>query len=292
MAMTLHIGLKRTVRGIRATLTLAAGKFLRIDGPQRAESFAYSAFFSLFPLLVIFVSLASTFIDRDMAGKVVIGYIERYVPISGDMQHYIFKTISGVVNARRQAGLAAFLMLVWAATQFLTTLVHATNRAWSVEGGNWWHRPLKGLTLLFIMAAVTLAGMGVPAMLKIANSFFPAVSLFPRAYKMSAFFLPWLVFFSGLSFFYQLAPQRRTRFSEVWAAALTATVLLFAAQRLFIIYLKHFAALNAVYGAFGGIMALLLWIYLSGCIFIFCACLCAAQAETRAKLSEGAGHSA
>ncbi len=36
--------------------------------------------------------------------------------------------------------------------------------------------------------------------------------------------------------------------------------------------------LNAIYGAFGGIMALLLWICLSGCIFIFGACLCAAQA--------------
>lgn len=34
-------------------------------------------------------------------------------------------------------------------------------------------------------------------------------------------------------------------------------------------------------------MALLLWIYLSGCIFIFGACLCAAQAKTRAR-KEGA----
>ena len=48
---------------------------------------------------------------------------------------------------------------------------------------------------------------------------------------------------------------------------------------LFVIYLGHFATLNAVYGAFGGIMALLLWIYLSGCVFIFGACLCAGQAE-------------
>ena len=45
------------------------------------------------------------------------------------------------------------------------------------------------------------------------------------------------------------------------------------------IYLKDFATLDAVYGAFGGIMALLLWIYLSGCIFIFGACLSAGQAE-------------
>jgi uncharacterized BrkB/YihY/UPF0761 family membrane protein len=46
-----------------------------------------------------------------------------------------------------------------------------------------------------------------------------------------------------------------------------------------VIYLGHFATLNAVYGAFGGIMALLLWIYLSGCVFIFGVCLCAGQAE-------------
>ncbi|MGZ9124416.1 MAG: YhjD/YihY/BrkB family envelope integrity protein [Candidatus Binatia bacterium] len=39
--------------------------------------------------------------------------------------------------------------------------------------------------------------------------------------------------------------------------------------------------MNAVYGALGGVMALLLWIYLFGCIFIFGACLCAAQAEER-----------
>jgi uncharacterized BrkB/YihY/UPF0761 family membrane protein len=48
-----------------------------------------------------------------------------------------------------------------------------------------------------------------------------------------------------------------------------------------VIYLKNFATLNAVYGAFGGTMALLLWIYLSGCIIIFGACLCAARAEGR-----------
>ncbi len=38
--------------------------------------------------------------------------------------------------------------------------------------------------------------------------------------------------------------------------------------------------LNAIYGAFGRIKALLPWIYLYGCIFIFGACLCAAQAES------------
>jgi YihY family inner membrane protein len=87
-----------------------------------------------------------------------------------------------------------------------------------------------------------------------------------------------VVFFS-LSLFYRLAPRRPTRFAEVWAAALCTTVLLRAVESLFVIYVKEFATSNAVYGAFGGMLALLLWIYLSGCVFIFGACLCAGQAE-------------
>lgn len=73
-----------------------------------------------------------------------------------------------------------------------------------------------------------------------------------------SFFIPLLVLFFGLGLFYWLAPRRSTRFSEDWVAALCATALLLAAEKLFVIYLKHFATLSAVYGAFGGIMALLL----------------------------------
>lgn len=98
-------------------------------------------------------------------------------------------------------------------------------------------------------------------------------------YVLTSFFIPTLVVFISLSLFYKLAPRRPTHFAEVWVAALCTTALLQVAESLFVIYLKNFAKLNAVYGSFGGIMALLLWIYLSGCIFIFGACLCAAQVE-------------
>ena len=100
-------------------------------------------------------------------------------------------------------------------------------------------------------------------------------------YALWGFVVPLLVLFLSLTLFYRLAPSRTTRFAEVWVAAACATVLLQTTESLFAVYLKHFATLNAVYGVFGGIMALLLWIYLSGCGFIFGACLCAAQAEGR-----------
>jgi Ca2+-transporting ATPase len=261
---------------------LAVKTFLRIDGAQWAGAFAFNAFFSLFPLMVLLVTIASFFVDRDRSGKAVIAYMESYVPISGEMQRQIFGTIAGVIKAREQASAVAFLILVWAALQCFTTLICATNRAWDIAVYNWWRLPLKSLVLLGITAGAALLGMVAPVLMRMAKGWLFTVDDF-RSWvgALGSFFIPLLVAFLSLSLFYRLAPRRPTQLAQVWAAALCATVLLQTAESLFVIYLKNFATLNAVYGAFGGIMALLLWIYLSGCIFIFGACLCAAQAEGR-----------
>lgn len=274
--------LNQETRRAWAIFRLAARKFLRIDGTEWAGAFAFNAFFSLFPLMVLLVTIASAFIERDQAGTAVIAYVETYVPISGDMQSYIFDTVAGVIEARGQAGAVAFIILAWVTLQCFTTLVSATNRAWDTAGYSWWRLPLKSLMLLGITAGAVLLSIGAPMLAQIARDWlFPMNDFRSWVYTLGSFFIPLLVLFLGLSLFYRLAPRRPTRFSEVWVAALCATALLLAAENLFVIYLKHFATLNAVYGAFGGIMALLLWIYLSGCIFIFGVCLCAAQAEAR-----------
>ena len=270
----------RPARLFWAIPCLAIKKFLRIDGAQWAAAFAFNAFFSLFPLMILLVAIASLFVDRDKAGKGVIAYIESYVPISGELQRQIFDTIAGVIKARAQAGAIAFLMLVWAARQCFTALICTTNRAWGAAVQNWWRLPLKSLGLLGITAGAVLLGMAVPVLMRMAQGWlFPMQDFRPWVYGLGSFCIPLVVVFSSLSMFYRLAPRRPTRFAEVWAGALCATILLRAGESLFVIYLKDFGTLNAVYGAFGGMMALLLWIYLSGCVFIFGACLCASQAE-------------
>jgi Ca2+-transporting ATPase len=135
-----------------------------------------------------------------------------------------------------------------------------------------------------ITAGAILLGMAVPVLMRMAEGWlFPVPDFVYWVYGLASFFIPMAVVFLGLSLFYRFAPRRPTRFAEVWAAALCATVLLRAGEDLFVIYVKDFARLNALYGAFGGIMALLLWIYLSGGVVIFGACLGAAQAEMRAS---------
>ena len=268
------------IRRTWMTLGLAAKKFADIDGAQLAGAFAFNAFFSLFPLMILLVSVVSTFVDRDIAGKEVITSMEGYVPISGEMQQYVSSAIAGVINARDKASTVASLALAWTALQCFTSLIVANNRAWGSVAYNWWRLPLRSLLLLGSTAGAVLLGMAVPVLMRITKSWlFPLYDYSSWVYGLVSFFIPSVVVFSGLLLFYLFAPSRPTRFVEVWAAALCATVLLRAGENLFIIYLKDFATLNAVYGTFGGIMALLLWIYVSGSVFIFGACLCASQAE-------------
>jgi len=272
--------LRQTIRRMWLVLSLAAKKFANIDGSQLAGAFAFNAFFSLFPLMILLVTVVSTFVDRDIAGKEVIFSMEGYVPISGEMQLYVSSAIAGVINARDKASTVASLALAWTALQCFATLIVATNRAWGSAVYNWWRLPLKSLALLGSTASAVLLGMAVPVLMRITKSWlFPLYDYRSWVYNLVSFFIPSVVVFFGLLLFYRFAPSRPTRFIEVWAAALFATVSLRAVENLFILYLKDFATLNAVYGTFGGIMALLLWIYVSGSVFIFGACLCAGQAE-------------
>lgn len=274
--------LEHSARRVWAVTYNAAKRFLRIDGTHWADSLAFNALFSLFPLIILFVTLASFFVDRESAGRALVTYVEGYVPLDGEMQSRIFGAIAGVIQARKRAGLVALLILIWAALQCFTTLVRVTNRAWGDEAYNWWRLPLRGMALLGVTAGAVLLGMAAPALAGVGKSWiFPAYELSSWVYALWGFVVPLLLLFLGLTLFYRLAPRRRTRFAEVWVAAACVTVLLQTIESLFVVYLTHFATLSAVYGVFGGIMALLLWLYLSGCGFIFGACLSAAQAEER-----------
>ncbi len=261
-------------------LGLAAKKFLRLDGARWAAAFSYYAFLSLFPLIILSVSAASIFIDREQAGTVVIAYVQNYVPINGKMQSYIFDTISGVIKSRGQIGVMAFFLLIWAAMKFFSTLISAMNHAWETKTSNWWRLPLKSFVFLSLMVSVVLLGIVMPVLAEIVIGWLLQTSDYNAwLYTMVSYFISSTLVFLSVSLFYRVAPSRPTRFNEVWIAAFCTTVLLQLAEGLFLIYLKNFATLNVIYGTFGGIVALLLWIYLSGCIFIFGACLCAARAE-------------
>ena len=244
-----------------------------IDGEQCAASFAYYAFFSLFPLILLCVAMATLFVqDRDLTAAQILIQVDQYLPLQQSDRVLILHTVEGVLEHGLGASVLGFLVLTWSSLRFSQALVIGVNRAWELKDYNWWKLPLKNLLMIGIVISAIALGLVTPF------AFDRLAGLFGWGNVVSHLFagiLPTLVLFYSLLLFYILAPRRNVRFAAAWPAALLGTIALEMAQGLFGIYLTRIANFNAVYGTFGSIMALLFWIYTSGVIVIFCGCFAA-----------------
>ena len=277
------------VRMSAAVFWGAVMKYVETDGEQRAASFAYYALFALFPLILLFISIGSTFLDEASATTAVINYIGNYVPVGPDGQNVVINTIGGVAKSRRGVSSIAVLGIIWSSLGFFHALVRGVNHAWGTREYPWWKLPIKNIGMVGIVASALFIGIIAPVVMTAVQSFMRQHHLdFGEGIIMATMqsiklLVPVAVLFYGLSMFYKFAPRRHTLFSEVWIPALTVTFLLQLLQHLFVLYVRNFSHFNKIYGTFGGVVALLMWIYLSGTIIIFGGCLCAALSEARER---------
>ncbi len=269
-------------------LSLSVRKYVDTDGELRAASFAYYAFFALFPLLLLFISIGS-WIWRGQEAEVstrIFRLLENDLPIPPAGKELIVSTISGLSSGT--ASLVAVLALTWSALRFFQALVQGVNRAWGLEGYSWWRLPIANLLMVAITASTLLLGVVAPVVMRMVENFWRAhggftVELVITSFRYARLVLPSLILFYGLLMFYKYAPQRKTKFSEVWSSALLATIGLQVVSKGMVIYADNFARFNKLYGTLGSVVAVLMWIYLSGSVIIFCGCFGAAQAEAKAR---------
>ena len=265
-------------------LRRAHGRWAEEDGDQRAAAFAYYLLLSILPLAILLVAAGSLFVEREEAAQGIVKLVNHYTPLTSEQERGALENIRDWLNTRGRIGLTALPFLIWGAMKYLRTLVRTTNRVWKSDTYNWWRLPLKSLSLLGITASAVLIGIVLPAVAGLAGRWFEELFGFPNwVFALVFQLIPGLVLFYGLIMIYKLAPSRPTRFSEVWLGAFVAAVVLWLGQRLFLLYASNLANFDVLYGALGGIVAFLLWLYLSSCIGVFGICFCAAQGEIRGE---------
>jgi YihY family inner membrane protein len=237
--------------------------------------------------------VGSIFLDFREATSRVMTVVENYVPAIAEApgsRTQVLATIEGVIASRKRAGAIAAAGILWGAMGFVHALVRGVNRAWGTQEYPWWRLPFQNLFVVGIVGSALLIGVFAPVILDGVESFLfhqrflPAAKTLSPAFKLARLLIPTLVLFYAFSMLYKFAPRRKTAFSEVWLAALTVAVGLQCIQSLFVLYAKSFNYFNKFYGTLGGIVAFLMWIYLSGSLIILGGCLCAANAEVNGKI--------
>lgn len=272
-------------------IRLTRARWAEADCDQRAAAFAYYLLLSLLPLLFMLVSIGSLFVERSIATREVLKWVNHFMPLTYEQQIYTETVIWGVLEPSGKFTLAAFPLFVWGALKFLRTLIRSTNRIWRSPTYNWWRLPLRSLRLLGVTASAVLFGVLMPGIARLARTWMTMHLDFPQwAYALLFELIPWLVLFYGLLMIYRLSPSRPTKFSEVWLGACGATVLLWLGQRAFILYVVNFSSFHVLYGTLGGIVAVLLWLYLSSCLGLLGICFCAVYAERNEEITKQEQH--
>ena len=286
---------RNPLRKIWRVIVQTSNIYIEIDGEQRAAAFAYYVLFSLFPLFALLLTVGSSF----FGSEAIISTIKGFLPIEDPEQRFIWEAVHKLELARGGVGVLSVLILLWCSLRFFQGLVHGVNRAWHTIEIPWWQVPLKNLLMVAIIGSALFAGLIAPAILQGVRNALLAAETFIQAHfpkfdlhlisgllDLSRYALGVVLLFYSFCMLYKFAPRRRVLFRQVWLPALVVTFALMICQIAFVNYLPHF--LNyGIYGAVGGMMLLLLWVYFSGIIIILGACLCAAMEQCR-EIEEGA----
>ena len=288
---------RKRIGRIWATVWRGVVKYDETDGEQRAASFAYYALFSLLPLMVLLITMGSRFLgNREQATNEVFRLMSEYVAVDLGSTQPVRATVESFMKSRLGSGLISAVVVVWCALRFFQALVHGVNKAWGTKEYTWWRLPLKNLLMITILTSALLIGILAPAILNSVEHFYRSHSaefafdlgLGGVMFKVARLLLPPLLLFYALILFYKFAPRRKTTIREVWLEAIWVTLALGMLQKLFVFYAGKAANFNVVYGTFGSVMALLMWIYLTGAVIILGGCFCAARAEIRQGLADQA----
>lgn len=239
-----------------------------------SAALAYYTIFSMAPLLVISIAIASTVLERET----VQGQVQMQVNAFLNNQNAARLIETMITNANQPganlwATLIGIGVLLYGATNVFYQLKQALNLIWDVplrtRGGLW--RIL--LNRLFTLGMVLLSGFLLLASLVVStmvaaarewlNISSPGLGTRSEVINFIFFFLVTVLVFALI---YKFVPDAHISWRDVWIGAF-ATALLFSVGRLLISWYLSYSTIASTYGAAGSLAVLLIWVYYSAQTF-------------------------
>lgn len=241
----------------------------RDRAPDLAAQLAFYFMLSIFPFLIFAVTLLGY---TDITVGDVLGVLQRYLPI--DALRPIESTLREVLE-NRKTGLLSFGILgtIWTASAALNAVINALNKAYGVREDRSLLRS-RGLAILltFAMTLAILTSLLLAVLGEIIRKLIVLLLNVPASYHQVWGLMRWslstFVMVSAFTGVYFLAPNVKLRIRAVIPGALFTTAGWQLASLGFSHYLNNFANYSATYGSLGAIIALMVWFYLTGLIFI------------------------
>ena len=278
--------LNQLSKGWLGMLASAAGQALKPDSSISAAAIAYFALFSLFPITLLSVSIASYTLGPLMDQQFILQKLEFIAPALGQL---LGQNIDEIIRTRGPVTGIALLGLTWSASTIFYTLTQTLNDIWSYKRRRAvWKR--RGLAILFVLAFVgpaLFAASFASSVLTNLSVWLPTQNL-PIGSGVR-FILAILLDIVLFMLIYIMLPHGAAKWHEILPGAVAAGLLWELAKKAFLLFVSiYVSASNLIYGSVSAIIAFLAWAYLSGIIFLFGAYLSVAFHQFRQQQQEAA----
>ncbi len=229
-----------------------------------AALIAYYGFFSIFPLLLVFVSVLGIVLanDPELRQRVIDSVLAQF-PIVGPTIASEIDAITGNVVAL----VVGVLTALWAGLGVVQAGQNAMNQVWDV--------PKKDRPNFFISRLRSLILLGTLGVLVLASTLLSGLATARGHPSLSRVWAMALSLLFNLALFlivYRVLTRINLRWRDVLPGAVIAGVLWTALQALGGLYVTRTVQdASNVYGTFALVIGLLVWIYLGAQITLYCA---------------------
>jgi membrane protein len=259
-----------------------------------AAALTYYGVLSIFPLLLVLVSILG--LVGQSATQPLIDNVGKVAP--GPAKDIFTSAIQNLQQSKGAAGILFIVGLagaLWSASGYIAAFMRAANAIWDVEEGRpfWKTIPLRVILTLFTVILLAVIALAVVLTGPLAEQVGNIVGLGSAAVTVWDI-AKWPVMILIVSFIfavlYWAAPNvRHPKFQWVSPGGLVAVLLWIVASAAFAFYVANFGSYNKTYGALGGVITFLVWLWISNIAFLL-------GGEFNAELERGrqieAGHPA
>jgi membrane protein len=258
-----------------------------------AAALTYYGLLSLFPGLIALVSIVGLVGDPRGATQTITEIVTAIGP------HSAAQTFAGPIESiashRDTAGTAFVLGLavaLWSASGYVGAFIRASNVIYETREGRpfWRLRPLQiavtlAMVLLGVMLVVGLVLTG-PVVDAVAGPL-GVGSTAVRAWNLAKWPVMAGIFMLMVGVLYYASPNAKIRgFRWVTPGSLVAIVAWAISSAAFALYVAHFGSYDKTYGTLGGLVALLVWLWIGNLAILFGHEL-NAELERGAEIEEG-----
>ncbi|MDI2587110.1 YihY/virulence factor BrkB family protein [Psychrobacillus sp. NEAU-3TGS] len=234
-----------------------------------AAQLAYFFLLSLFPLLIFIVTLLP-YLNLDEAQ--VFRFLENYAP--QDVYLLIEDTVSDILLTRNGGLLSIGIIgTIWSASNGMNAIVKSLNRSYNLDET----RPffiVRGLSVVFTLIMIVLFAVMLVLPVfgqqigTILFSYFGFEDGFVKLWNSLRWAITPIIMLIVLTALYWIVPNQKLFLRSVFPGAIFATVGWIIVSLGFSYYVSNFGNYSSTYGSIGGIIVLMLWLYISGIMLL------------------------